>query len=146
MGVDITPNSVPEKLSPYEPDENPLPETKQPSQISDTEAMQRMMRQFGMVFDENAKPRVVMEFPKKAEELLLSGGLDGPQYLAGHPLVVDVPLGQGHVVMFALRPFWRWQTQGTYFLGFNTILNWNHLDAGKPEPKKGEKSTTDTGN
>jgi len=44
---------------------------------------------------------------------------------------VDVPLGRGHVVLFALRPFWRWQTQGTYFLGFNTILNWNHLDAGK---------------
>jgi hypothetical protein len=37
--------------------------------------------------------------------------------------------------MFALRPFWRWQTQGTYFLAFNAILNWNHLDAGKPERK-----------
>ena len=36
--------------------------------------------------------------------------------------------------MFALRPFWRWQTQGTYFLAFNAILNWDHLDAGKPEP------------
>jgi len=38
--------------------------------------------------------------------------------------------------MFALRPFWRWQTQGTYFLGFNTILNWNHLDAGKAPPER----------
>ena len=47
-------------------------------------------------------------------------------------LVVDMPLGGGHVVMFALRPFWRWQTQGTYFLAFNAILNWDHLDAGKP--------------
>jgi hypothetical protein len=37
--------------------------------------------------------------------------------------------------MFALRPFWRWQTQGTYFLGFNAILNWNHLDAGKEEER-----------
>jgi hypothetical protein len=33
--------------------------------------------------------------------------------------------------MFGIRPFWRWQTQGTYFLGFNTILNWNDLDVGK---------------
>jgi hypothetical protein len=33
--------------------------------------------------------------------------------------------------MFAIRPFWRWQTQGTFFLGFNAILNWNDLDAGK---------------
>ena len=45
--------------------------------------------------------------------------------------LVDAPLGTGHVVMLAIRLFWRWQTQGTYFLGFNTILNWNDLDAGK---------------
>jgi hypothetical protein len=32
--------------------------------------------------------------------------------------------------MFALRPFWRWQTHGTYMLAFNAILNWDHLDAG----------------
>ena len=35
--------------------------------------------------------------------------------------------------MFAIRPFWRWQTQGTFFLGFNAILNWNDLDAGKAQ-------------
>jgi hypothetical protein len=46
-------------------------------------------------------------------------------------MIVDQPLGQGHVVMFAIRPFWRWQTQGTFALGFNTIINWDHLDAGK---------------
>ena len=44
---------------------------------------------------------------------------------------------QGHVVMFAIRPFWRWQTQGTFFLGFNAILNWNDLDAGKPAARTG---------
>jgi hypothetical protein len=32
--------------------------------------------------------------------------------------------------------FWRWQTQGTYFLAFNAILNWNGLNAGKkPAPQ-----------
>jgi hypothetical protein len=46
---------------------------------------------------------------------------------------IDGPLGKGHVVMFAIRPFWRWQTQGTYTLGFNAIMNWNDLDAGKPQ-------------
>ncbi len=50
---------------------------------------------------------------------------------AARALALDQPLGKGHVVMFALRPFWRWQTQGTYALGFNTIINWDHLDAGK---------------
>jgi hypothetical protein len=38
--------------------------------------------------------------------------------------------------MFALRPFWRWQTQGTYFLAFNAINNWDHLDAGKATPSQ----------
>ena len=39
------------------------------------------------------------------------------------------------MVLYALRPFWRWQTQGSYFLGFNALLNWDHLDAGAPAPE-----------
>jgi hypothetical protein len=66
--------------------------------------------------------------------MLLSGTLAGAQALAGRAQLVDAPLGKGHVVMFAIRPFWRWQTQGTFTLGFNAILNWNDLDAGKPAP------------
>jgi hypothetical protein len=64
--------------------------------------------------------------------MLLSGTLAGGEALSGRAQVVDAPLGKGHVVMFAIRPFWRWQSHGTYFLGFNAILNWNDLDAGKP--------------
>ena len=77
------------------------------------------------------RPRVVMQFPAKAGDILLSGSLaDSPQ-LANHPLIVDEPLGSGHIVIFALRPFWRWQTQGAYSLVFNTILHWNDLDRGQ---------------
>ncbi len=76
-------------------------------------------------------PRVVLAFPSNPDDMLLSGVLVGGQALANRAQVVDIPVGQGHVVSFAIRPFWRWQTQGTYFLGFNTILNWNDLDAGK---------------
>ena len=36
-------------------------------------------------------------------------------------VAVDAAMGKGHVVMFATRPYWRWQTQGTFFLGFNAI-------------------------
>jgi hypothetical protein len=72
-----------------------------------------------------------MQFPNNPADLLLSGTLVGGQTLAGRAQLVDAPVGKGHVVMFAIRPFWRWQTQGTFFLGFNAILNWNDLDAGK---------------
>ena len=73
-----------------------------------------------------------MAFPTNADDMLLSGTLAGGQTLAGRAQLVDATIGKGHVVMFAIRPFWRWQTQGTYFLGFNAIMNWNDLDAGKP--------------
>jgi hypothetical protein len=80
------------------------------------------------------RPRVVLQFPANADEMLLSGTLVGGQALAGRAQLIDAPIGRGHLVSFAIRPFWRWQTQGTYFLGFNAILNWNDLDAGRPEP------------
>jgi hypothetical protein len=74
---------------------------------------------------------VVLLFPQNANDMLLSGTLANGQFLANRAAALDVPLGQGHVVMFALRPFWRGQTQGTFMLGFNAIMNWNDLDAGK---------------
>ena len=77
------------------------------------------------------RPRVVVSFPTNVNDILLSGTLAGGEGLAGRAQVVDAPVGTGHVVMFAIRPFWRWQTQGTFFLAFNSILNWNDLDSGK---------------
>jgi len=85
---------------------------------------------FGVATDE-ARPRVVLQFPANPDEMLLSGTLVGGQALSNRAQVVDIPIGQGHVVAFAIRPYWRWQTQGTFFLGFNAILNWNDLDAGR---------------
>lgn len=72
-----------------------------------------------------------MKFPTRPADMLLSGVLSGGAALAGRAQVVDESVGKGHIVMFAIRPFWRWQTQGTYMLGFNAIMNWNDLDAGK---------------
>jgi hypothetical protein len=77
------------------------------------------------------QPRVIVRFPTDTTQMLLSGALAGGQALSNRVQVVDSPIGKGHVVSFAIRPFWRWQTQGTYIFGFNTILNWNDLDAGK---------------
>jgi hypothetical protein len=76
-------------------------------------------------------PRVIMTFPSSPKDMLLSGVLSGGENLSNRAAVVDEPIGQGHVVMFAIRPFWRWQTQGTFILGFNSILNWNDLNSGK---------------
>jgi hypothetical protein len=137
VGADITPNAVPITLSPYEADDAPAEPKGLPSQAADAMAAQRAMGGGGPNAEETAPaPRVVMQFPAKPDQMLLSGELAGGQALSGRALAIDQPLGQGHVVMFALRPFWRWQTQGTYALGFNAIINWDHLDAGKAEPAK----------
>ncbi len=81
--------------------------------------------------DPMTRPRVILAFPTDTTQMLLSGTLAGARVLSNRAQVVDAPVGSGHVVMFAIRPFWRWQTQGTFMLGFNTILNWNDLDAGR---------------
>jgi hypothetical protein len=75
------------------------------------------------------RPRVVFRFAAE-NELLVSGTLSGGRALANAPTVVDVPRGQGHIVLFANNPMWRNQTQGSYFLLFNAMLNWDHLGVG----------------
>ncbi|GAG52163.1 unnamed protein product, partial [marine sediment metagenome] len=76
-------------------------------------------------------PRVILSFAKK--NLLLSGMLKGEEELTGTPAVVDVPVGKGHVVLFAIRPFWRWETHGSHALVFNTMLHWKNLRIGWPQ-------------
>lgn len=79
----------------------------------------------------DTRPRAILSFPANPDQMLLSGTLAGGEALANRAQVVDAPVGDGHVVMFGIRPFWRWQTHGTFFLGFNAILHWNDLDAGR---------------
>ena len=79
------------------------------------------------------QPRVVLRFAAE-KELLLSGMVTGANEIAEKPAVVDVPHGKGHVVLFANNPMWRAETQGSYFLVFNSILNFDQLNAGYTPP------------
>jgi len=88
---------------------------------------------------EKEVPRTVLSFAEK--DIMMSGMLRGESEIAGAPAVLDVPVGEGHVVLFANRPFWRWQTRGTHALVFNTMLHWNDLRAGWPVRPGAEEST-----
>ena len=77
--------------------------------------------------------RVILRFHERADSLLVSGLLVSGDELAGKPAIVDAPLGSGHVLLFSIRPFWRWETQGSFALALNAMVHWNHLD---PEPAK----------
>jgi hypothetical protein len=75
------------------------------------------------------RPRVVVRFAEE-KDLLVSGMLAGGSELANQAAVVDVPRGKGHVLLFADNPMWRNETQGSYFLLFNAMLNFDHLGVG----------------
>jgi Zinc carboxypeptidase len=131
FGQNITPNAAPLRIQPLEPDTNPPAQGRgERPQADEAAAFRQMAAQAGFTIPEG-RARVVIQWPSNTNEMLLSGTLANGEGLANRAALLDEPLGKGHVVMFALRPFWRWQTQGTYTLGFNAIMNWNDLDAGK---------------
>ena len=77
-----------------------------------------------------ARPRVILRYADN-RDLLVSGLVENGTEIAQHAAVVDVPLEKGHVVAFSNNPIWRGETQGSYFLVFNALLNFDHLDAGR---------------
>ena len=81
------------------------------------------------------RPRVIFRYAD-TRELLISGLLEGGDDIAQRPSVVDVPAGQGHVVMFSTNPIWRGETRGNYALVLNTILNFDSLNAGRKDAAK----------
>ncbi len=132
----VTPMAVPLHIAPL--DASSVAETSEPKGEARPGSEARPSgsnRRTGAADEHVLRPRVLIQFPSKTNEMLLSGTLAGGESIANRALAIDVPLGKGHIILFALRPFWRWQTQGTYFLGFNAILNWNDLDAGKGKPQ-----------
>jgi hypothetical protein len=76
------------------------------------------------------RPRVVLRFADQ-RDLLVSGLLSGGSDIAQRALVVDDPVGKGHVVLFASNPVYRGETIATYSLVFNTLMNWDNLNAGR---------------
>ncbi len=80
---------------------------------------------------ETRRARVIVRYHPRPDSLLVSGLLVSGGELAGKAAVVDAPVGKGHVVMFGIRPLWRWESQGTFALVVNAVANWNHLGDGR---------------
>jgi Zinc carboxypeptidase len=81
------------------------------------------------------RARVVLRYAD-SKELLISGLVEGGGEIAQHPAVVDAPFGKGHVVMFSINPVWRGETQGTYSLVLNAVMNFDSLNAGRKDAEK----------
>ncbi|MGZ8843889.1 MAG: M14 family zinc carboxypeptidase, partial [Pyrinomonadaceae bacterium] len=100
----------------------------------DQMAQEQRLQQGAFFTPPNMRPRIVLRFASDEKKLLISGMLAGGSELTNLPAVVDVPVGQGHVVMFANNPMWRHQTQGSFFLIFNAALNYDNLGVGRDRP------------
>jgi hypothetical protein len=68
---------------------------------------------------------VLMRFPGE----VLSGHMRGTGQTDDLPAIVDVPRGDGRIVLFATNPCYRWQNHGEFTMLFNTILHYNDFDA-----------------
>ena len=82
-----------------------------------------------------ARPRVVLRYAD-SRDLLVSGLVENGSEIAQHPAVVDATLDKGHVVVFSNNPIWRGETQGSYFLVFNAIMNFDSLGTGRKLDEK----------
>ena len=106
----------------------PRPAPVQPWQAAPV--TDEMLRNPINVIPPDQRPRVTVRFSDQ-RDLLVSGLLDGGTDIAQRPAVVDAPLDKGHVVLFANNPIYRGETIGSYFLVFNTIMNFDNLNAGR---------------
>ncbi len=134
------PRSSPRATGRGAPDDPDQPQGRPPVEIPDPPARVELWEAPAVTDEQrrnaiglippNQRPRVVLRYAD-SRDLFVSGLLDGGDEIAQHPAIIDVPSGNGHVLLFSTNPMWRGQTKGSYFLIFNAILNWDNLNAGR---------------
>ncbi|HET7114524.1 MAG TPA: hypothetical protein VFI57_12815, partial [Pyrinomonadaceae bacterium] len=134
------PRSVPRTTGRGTPDDPDQPQGRPPVEIPEPPARvelwqappvteEQRRNAIGLI-PPNQRPRVVLRYAD-SRDLFVSGLLDNGDEIAQRAAIIDVPSGNGHVLLFSTNPFWRGQTKGSYFLIFNAILNWDNLNAGR---------------
>ncbi len=108
-----------------EPPEEPKAEPWQAMPVTDEQTRNGIN-----IIPVKQRPRVILRYGDN-RDLLVSGLLEGGADIAQRPAIIDVPHEKGHVLLFSPNPVWRGETQGSYFLVFNAILNFDNLDAGR---------------
>jgi hypothetical protein len=86
------------------------------------------------------RSEMLMEFPG-GKAGVLSGLMTTPDEVKHRPAIIDEPVGQGRILMFATNPIYRDQTFGEYRMLYNALFSWRQLGLGveapapEPDPK-----------
>jgi hypothetical protein len=81
--------------------------------------------------NDEARRSVLMRFPG-ADRSVLSGLMRGVAETRMRPAIVEEPVGQGRVLLFATNPVYRWQNLGEFNMLANAILHFNDLPKAVP--------------
>jgi hypothetical protein len=76
--------------------------------------------------DERAEDDVAGE-EEAGDALVVSGGVRNGDDLEGHPAILDVPVGEGHVIAFNFNPLHRDLNHSDYRFLWNALLNWRYI-------------------
>jgi hypothetical protein len=93
---------------------------------------------------------VLMSFPG-GDKAVQSGLMVGASEVKDRPAIVDLPVGQGQVLMFTTNPIYRWQNFGEYRMLYNALFSYHDLRQGlggppvipDPNAKDDEKKDAD---
>jgi hypothetical protein len=88
--------------------------------------------------EEDGKKWVLARFPG-TDKSVLSGLMKGVAETRNRPAIVDVPVGQGRVLLFATNPCYRWQNLGEFNMLANSILHFNDF----PKPTASPAATAE---
>ncbi|MCJ1960541.1 M14 family zinc carboxypeptidase [Novosphingobium mangrovi (ex Hu et al. 2023)] len=82
---------------------------------------------------ERLKADVLMTYPG-GKDSILSGFIRDGDKLKDNAAIINVPSGEGRILMFATNPVWRWQNWGEFRMLYNAVLNWKQLGATDETP------------
>ncbi len=81
--------------------------------------------------------QVLMKFVGGGDAVL-SGLMRGADQIKDRPALVDVPVGEGRLLMFSTNPVYRWQNHGEFNMLFNALMNYDDFG-----PSAEERPTRD---
>jgi len=88
--------------------------------------------------DEDEDDQVLMKYVG-GDGAVLSGLMRGAAQIKDRPAIVNVPVGNGRLLMYSTNPVYRWQNHGEFNMLFNAIMNYDDLEV----PAKKDRTVTD---